>query len=444
VLPIDAVPDISVGSDRVFTLAAQRTQPQFNVNYVTEGTCKPDGRGGFADGGTAVTGTGGSTGAGGSGGPVNGGVNVIFRGDVGPYDAVVLHSTSSAELLKWLADNQFVVSDTAKSIIDEYVALNKYFVAVKLLSGQSTGAIQPVVLKFAGEVPCVPLKLTAIAALADLPVNLYVLGASRAVPSNYFEITLNQAKIYWFGSGVNYSDLVSAAANEAGGNAFIAEYAGTARVMDAAYWPNAQISLATLQVQTTPPAYLQQVIAQNLMLYGPMLPLLRQYIPEPQVLIDMGITESQFYNANATYWSQYQSAFAPFDPVKLTAEVKTKIVDPLQAAQELFDDHPYLTRLATFISPEEMNKDPEFVFNGDLPDFSNVHTATAHVMCGQQLFTYCKAPIRLDLPENGGNIWYDRDESCGINAPTFDTTPSLAVAYQRAEAGEGQPVIDNR
>ena len=407
-----------------------------------EGTCKPDGRGVFDSAGNP-TGAAGTTGTGGSGGPVSGGVNVIFRGDVGPYDAVVLHSTSSADLLAWLADNKFVVSDTAKSIIEEYVTLNKYFVAVKLLSGQSTGAIQPVVLKFAGNVPCVPLKLTAIAALADMPVNL-LLGESRAVPSNYFEITLNQAKINWFNAGTNYSALVSAAANEAGGNAFIAEYAGTARVMDAALWPNAQINLPALEAATTPPAYLQQVINQNLLIYGPMLPLLRQYIPEPQVLVDMGITESQFYNQNATYWAQVQSAFKPFNPVMITADVKAKIVDPLPAAQVLFDRRAYLTRLATFISPEEMNKDPEFIFNGDLPVLSNVHTATAHVMCGQQTFTFCKAPIRLDLPEGGGAVWYERNESCAVDATTFDSTPSLAVAYLRAEAGEGQPTIDNR
>jgi MYXO-CTERM domain-containing protein len=440
VLPIDAVPEITVGSDRVFTLAAQLTRPSYQVNYVTEGTCRADTRvaiPGVSDGG-ASTGTGG-TGAGG----VNGGVNVVFRGDVGPYDAAVLHSATSADLLNWLADNQFVVGDAAKSIIEEYVQLNKYFVAVKLLSGQQTGAIQPVVLKFAGEVPCVPLKLTAIAALADLPVNLYVLGESRAVPSNYFEITLNQAKIDWLTGGSNYGTMVGAAANEAGGNAFIAEYAGTARVMDGAVWPNPIINIPALQAATTPPEYLQQVLAQNLLIYGPMLPLLRQYIPEPQILLDMGITESQFYNNNATYWAQVQSAFKPFDPIVTTAEVSTKIVAPLQTAQKMFDDHAYLTRLATFISPEEMTKDPEFVFNGDLPELSNIHTATAHVMCGPQMYTYCRAPIRLDLPE-GGSVWYQRNEYCGYQDTGLAGTPSLAVAYLRAEAGEGQPAIDNR
>jgi len=442
VLPIDAVPEITVGSDRVFTLAAQLTQPSYQVTYVTDGTCRPDGsRGGTFDG--AVPGAGGTGTGGTGGGPVSGGVNVLFRGDVGPYDAAVLHSATSADLLKWLADNQFVVSDAARTIIEEYVQANKYFVAVKLLSGQSTGAIQPVVLKFAGEVPCVPLKLTAIAAQADLPINLYVLGDSRAVPSNYFEITLNQARIAWFSNGSNYADLVRTAANEAGGNAFIAEYAGSARVMDAALWPNSLINVLALRTATTPPAFLQQVLAQNLMIYGPMLPLLRQYIPEPQALVDMGITESQFYNANATYWAQYQSLFAPFDAVAISAEVQTKIVDPLQTAQTLFDGHAYLTRLATFISPEEMDKDPEFVFNGDLPDLSNIHTATAHVICGEQLYTYCQAPVRLEI-SGGGSIWYQRQNYCGIEATSFDTTPSLAVAYLRAEAGEGQPVIDNR
>jgi MYXO-CTERM domain-containing protein len=355
----------------------------------------------------------------------------------------VLQASDSAMLLQYLADNGFVVSDTARSIIEDYVQLNKYFVAVKLQSGQSTGAIQPVVLKFQGDVPCVPLKLTAIAALADLSINLYVLGTSRAVPSNYFELTLNQAKIDWLTGGQTYSSLVKTAADEAGGNAFIAEYAGTSGVMNGMLWPNAAINLTALQAAGTPPAYLQQVLAQGLLQFGQMLPLLRTYIPEPQALIDMGISESTFYNNNSYYWSMYQSSFKTFDPAAITAEVKTKIVDPLEAGQALFDAHPYLTRLATYISPEEMNKDPEFIFNPELPEQPSVHTATAHVMCGTRAYTYCEAPIRLQLPE-GGAVWYERTAACGFDVSGIDTMPSLAVAWQRAEAGEGQPVIDNR
>jgi MYXO-CTERM domain-containing protein len=446
VLPLDAAPigdpPIGIGTDRMFTQVAAVTRPSYAVNFVTVGSCKPDPHPVY-DAGTSGPPTGG-TGTGGTAGGVNGGVNVLFKGDVGPYNGVVLQSSQADALLKYLTDNGFVVSDTAKSIIQEYVQLNKVFVAVKLQSGQSTGAIQPVVLKFAGDVPCVPLKLTAIAAQADLSVNLYVLGTSRAVPSNYFELTLNQAKIDWFGGGQNYADMVKTAANEAGGNAFIAEYAGTARVMDTQLWPNSAINLPALEAATTPPAYLQQVQAQGLLTFGPMLPILHARIPEPQVLIDMGVTESQFYNNNAFYWDQYQSSFAAFDPVATTADVKTRIVDPLQAGQDLFDGHGYLTRLATYISPEEMNKDPQFIFNPDLPQLSNLHTATANVMCGRQAYTYCQAPIRLDIPDNGGSVWYDRTGFCGYDVTGLDKMPSLAVAWQRAEAGEGQAAIDNR
>jgi MYXO-CTERM domain-containing protein len=442
VLPIEAVPEVSVGTDRVFTQVAAVTRPTYSANFVTEGECKPDPGRGYGMG-TNTAGAGGSTGTGGTGGGPVGGVSVFSHGDVGPYEYYVVQSSDSAMLLQWLADRQFVVSDTARSLINDYVQLNKYFVAIKLLSDQSAGAIQPVVLKFKGEVPCVPLKLTAIAALADLSVNLYVLGTSRAVPSNYFELTLNQAKIDWLTGGQNYSSLVKTAADEAGGNAFIAEYAGTSGVMNGLLWPNAAINLTALQTAGTPPAYLQQVLAQGLLQFGQMLPLLRTYIPEPQVLIDMGISESTFYNNNSYYWGMYQSSFKTFDPAAITAEVKTKIVDPLEAGQALFDAHPYLTRLATYISPEEMNKDPEFIFNPELPQQSNVHTATAHVMCGTRAYTYCEAPILLQMPE-GGSIWYKRTAACGFDVGGIDTMPSLAVAWQRAEAGEGQPVIDNR
>src|SRR5262249_19166130 len=135
VLPLDAEPmligaaPLAVGSDRVFTQVASVTQPRYTVNFVTQGTCKSDGRTIYDGGGVPVSG---GTGTGGTGGGVNGGgVNVLFKGDVGPYNAVVLQSSQSADLLKYLADNGFVVSDTAKSIIQDYVQLNKYFVAVK-------------------------------------------------------------------------------------------------------------------------------------------------------------------------------------------------------------------------------------------------------------------------------------------------------------------------
>ena len=441
IVPVDAAPTVSVGTDRLFTAVAGVTQPTYQSDVRVEGTCKPEppspGFPGAASGGNASV-------ADASADAGSAGVQVISMGAVGPYETAVIHSTdrTSAELVKWLTDNGYYVGADAVSIINEYVLENKYFVAVRLQNGKDVQAIQPVVLKLSGADPCVPLRLTAIAALDNLQINLWVLGASRAVPKNYFELTVNEAKINWRAGGYNYAQLVGEAADEAGGNAFIAEYAGTARILDKALWPNPRIDLGALRAASTPPTYLQLLVSQGLTGSPQLLSLLRTYIPEPQLLKDMGISEPVFYASNTVFWNQYRSAFAPFDPNKLTDEIDKAIVAPLRDGQALFDAHPYLTRLGTYISPIEMNRDPIFIFNDELPTLSNVHRATAHIMCGDQAYRYCEAPVQWVLPD-GRSIWYQHYCDDGQTADDLLQSPSLGAAYQRAEGGEGTKVADN-
>ena len=174
----------------------------------------------------SITGTAGTTGAAGASG---GGVMVSFQGAVGPFDAAVIKSADSVELRTWLTDNGYIVSDQAVGLIDAYVRENKYFVALKLLNGLGVRSIQPIVLTFKGVEACVPLRLTAIAANPDMPVLVWVLGEQRVAPRGYYEIKIDEMRIDWPSGGSNYfgpSGLVSQAANEAGGNAFVTEYAG--------------------------------------------------------------------------------------------------------------------------------------------------------------------------------------------------------------------------
>jgi hypothetical protein len=53
-----------------------------------------------------------------------------------------------------------------------------------------------------------------------------------------------------------------------------------------------------------------------------------------------------------------------------TSDLAQRVQDPL--LQQLAQEHRYLTRLYGRISPEEMTIDPVFMFNGQLPNFSNV------------------------------------------------------------------------
>jgi hypothetical protein len=170
---------------------------------------------------------------------------------------------------------------------------------------------------------------------------------------------------------------------------------------------------------------------------------LRKYIPEPAVLVSQGITEAQFYASLSYYWSNNRSSFPPFDPVALTAEMEAQILMPIDKLRPLFERAGYLTRLATFISPEEMTKDPLFVTNRLLANVSPTHMAVAHVLCGDQEFNACDAPMRVDL-EDGRSVVYRG--SCGgtVDRSDIDLMPSAETAWNRDADTEGQLVVDNR
>lgn len=448
IVPVDAAPTLSTGTDRLFSALASLTRPVFRPTYETSGTCRgglPTGAGGAggAAGGSMAAGSGGSSGSG-------GGVTVVFQGAVGPFQSAVITSTDPAALKTWLVDNGYVVEDAAAEIIDAYVRENKYFVALKLLNGVGVRSIRPIVLTFRGVEACVPLRLTAIAANPDMPVMVWVLADRRVAPRGFHEMAIDEARIDWLSSGSNYfgpKGLVSQAANEAGGNAFVTEYAGPSMIARGAVYTNGQIDLAVLRAAMTPPVYVQQLIGMGLGNDPLTLPLLAKYIPMPEAVKAMGVTESQFYGNLGFYWGQF--AFPAYDLAGLTDEISTAIVTPRIEAQMMIDRHPYLTRLNTFISPEEMTKDPFFFEAADLPDVSNVHRAVIRTMCGEMEYLACNAPMRLELGD-GRMVWLragSTSSSCqgrpASPTPALAAAPAAVGAWQRETSGEGTRVLDN-
>jgi len=465
VVPVDAAPELSTGTDRLFSQLASVTAPKFTTTTVIDGNCIPappistGAAGSF--GGTGTAGTTGGAGTTGTGG----GVMVNFQGAVGPFDAAVIKSDDATALKTWLTDNGYIISDQASGLIDVYVRENKFFVALKLLNGVGVRSIQPIVLTFRGTEACVPLRLTAIAANPDMPVLVWVLSDKRVAPRGYYEMTIDEASINWLQGGTNYfgtTGLVSKAANEAGGNAFVTEYAGPSTVAQRSVYVNGTINLTTLMMSMTPPTYVQQLIAMGLNSDPLMLPLLEKYIPMPDALKTMGstscgsssgtggtggggVTSSQFYANINCYWQNY--AFPTYDLAGLTQAISDSIVTPRINAQMMIDGHSYLTRLNTFISPEEMTKDPFFFESKDLGNISNVHTAVVRTMCGAAEYMACNAPQRIELSD--GRIFWVRAGSkaatCQALPPTvLSNLPAAEVAFERAETGEGTRVLDNR
>jgi MYXO-CTERM domain-containing protein len=176
---------------------------------------------------------------------------------------------------------------------------------------------------------------------------------------------------------------------------------------------------------------------------GAVLQILRKYIPLPASLAARGVTESQFYSNIAYYASSEMASLAPFDAVAAANELETDVLTPMDDFRRLFGQRGgRLTRLATFISPEEMNSDPLFVANPSLPDMAPQHVAVAHVMCGDGLQA-CDAPVRLST-EDGRTVSFRPTTCMQYDRGDLDRLPAAEVAWQRDAESEGRIVVDNR
>ena len=113
-----------------------------------------------------------------------------------------------------------------------------------------------------------------------------------------------------------------------------------------------------------------------------LLAILAKYIPVPAAFAAKGITRGAVLPEHLATTSARTARSSPDDfvgytinyqPAMMATEIDQRVVQPTLAAGMLFDKFPYLTRLYTTLSPEDMNKDPVFCFNPGLTDFSNMH-----------------------------------------------------------------------
>ena len=88
-----------------------------------------------------------------------------------------------------------------------------------------------------------------------------------------------------------------------------------------------------------------------------------------------------------------------------------------------------------------------------VPTRSPKHAAVAHMLCGDQDYDVCHAPVRLHL-ESGADVNFavaagapaqcDAQKTPTYDRTTVDTLPSSDVAWLRDPVGEGHVVLDNR
>lgn len=106
-------------------------------------------------------------------------------GTVGPYEYAILGGQDQPDVVTWLRENGYVVTEQAEPIIQEYVDMGMYFIAMRLQPDVSVGDIQPLKITFEAEQPMIPIKLAAVAAEEVVPIFVWIFADTQYAPQNY-------------------------------------------------------------------------------------------------------------------------------------------------------------------------------------------------------------------------------------------------------------------
>lgn len=438
VLPLPSAPDnndeaMRIGSEELFVQLLARTSPTFSVEW-EESECSfygdsfPVPNSAFFEEGESE-------------GPKS--VEVLQVKEVGPYTASVVKSDDAEALSAWLSENGYDQPPAADPLIAYYVAQGNVFLALKLQQNKGAGDIAPIIVEFdEPQGPCIPLVLTAIAATPDMPVYAWIVGEERLAPRNFFHVGLNLAKIDWLSGGDNYIEVVTDAVNEAAGHGFVTDYAGKNDLMaDALNWPGRFDMVEGLAEYTHPRDFYQEFINSGLPSNTQTLALLEKYIP---VSPDFeGEDSTDFYNQ--VPWNEELTPYLDaldFDAAAFVAEIQEVIVGPIVAAQELLDSGPYMTRLFTTVSEDEMNRDPIFVAAAGMGDVPIARTATGTLTCGtgENGDTISSATITLE----DGSVINISGPFDAWDSPGTDVAFSGGQAVDSLNAAQTISVIDDQ
>lgn len=424
VVPIQAIPEVAVGSDALFNAMGAATQPQWGVQTVYE--CESDIPPPPPDDDWDTGGESGdpSTGDGdGDGGP-----SVVFEETVGAFEVIVLQGGTAQEVVDFLNANDYQQDPEAVPIMQEYLDEDFLFAAVKLTAAAEVEEIHPLAFTFPGDEPCVPLRLTRIAAQDDMQIRTYFLGDERWAPSNYAHVVLNPLAMVWEGGGYNNRVVtqLGQAIDDAGGRAFATEYSGTSDAVNtnAVY----RVAWDSLSFNNGPASALEELVNVGLIEHPLIISLLMQYIPPPD-----GIPATEFWNWIFDY--QDLIDYDAWDPDAFLADLEERIIGPGRHAADMLAAWPTLTRMRAIMSPGEMLEDPVFHQNPDLPEVARGRSTTELLMCGLVDRTFI-----VDLEGEDYNVCVPQGDAY----PASWDMPAALRIEQIPLMGPPQVVTDNR
>lgn len=390
ILPVPVIPDeLEVGTDALFQQLAASTAPRFPTATRVEGVCRSEPRCSypstpFGCGASASSGTTRTFDAAASSFDAGPGVTVIREETVGPYETVILSGGSAEELHTWLMERGYDLPSSSIPLIADYVAAREYFVALRLRASVDANSIQPIVLHMRHDQPCLPIRLTAIATVPDMPIAAYFLAASPAVPINYSLIDPPADDPRLWTSAIPWRSRWADAIDDAGGHAFVMDYAGAPPVV--------QLELPAVDDLTgSAPSPFFQALRSRLYPGDAQIQAIFERFLEPPA----GTSVRDYVN-DCSLGGRCPAA-TRWDPAGLVAALEEEVRAPRAAAQAMMERHPSLTRLFTSMDAEEMTLDPEFRIDAGIAERTNVHEATIVSECTADFFL-ASSPTRIEMP----------------------------------------------
>lgn len=197
IYPVKPGASLEVGSDAWIDTLDARTTPLIGS---PEGFCDFGG-GGDADNSGCACGSADKAG----GDFQNGGVpterepvvNVVHEGTAGPYEYMILDTTTPGVLADWLTMRNFVVPMGIQPILDDYMAQGYHFIAAKLTPGAGVQQMKPLRVVMPGMQTTFPLRMLTAGARDNVGLVAFVLSESRMDTTNFSALALNPADLTW-------------------------------------------------------------------------------------------------------------------------------------------------------------------------------------------------------------------------------------------------------